>query len=102
MGKYRICVEEMDTNREWEPALEVDGFAIITDCGDSYAVSASDMSVEDIAKAIVEEKILIQAAVLAKAYHDMMVIDDRDKAKTMASIFGKLSALSGDVDDDDC
>ena len=71
MGKYRILFESMEDNQEFNETygegIECEGFCVIADTGEAYAVAIHHMSVDSIANGIVKSEDLTSAAILAKA-----------------------------------
>lgn len=74
--KYRIKVEligepDKDGLKMLETVgqgFECDGFAIIGDSVDDTVTFIHDMSIDEVAKSIVPDDVLMQAAILAQAY----------------------------------
>lgn len=98
MAKYRILVENLDTEEPFDgQPIECEGFVILADTEDDFRTVMHNVSRMKIAKMLATSVNLQSAQIIARGIREAV---EYEKARAKRSVIGDLMSKFGMEDDD--
>ena len=102
--KYRIKIEVIGEPNEDDlkmletagEGFECDGFTLIGDNADGTSIFIHGMSIDDIARLIMRDDALLQAAILAQAYFNADMVKKEYALRSMSGLLIEAIKSKGD------